>query len=130
MAANDVVKATFDTVGRQLIRDVQVRGLLATAYATLTNGTETTLLAGAASTFHDLIYILGANTSSNSILVEIRDGTGSGVVLPLMIPAGGTAGVVPKAPIPSNAAANTWTADMGDDSTTTVYVSALFSKEV
>ena len=130
VAANDIVKATFDDVGRQIVRPVQVRDLIQTAYTTLTTGTETTFFAGVASTFFDLVYIAGANNSDAAVSVDIRSGTANGVVLTLQIPANGTTGVSLSVPIPQDVAANTWTADMADITGTTVSLSALFSKEV
>lgn len=125
-----VVKASFDAVGRQLVRPVQVRGLVQTAYATLSTGTETTLLAGVASTFLDLIYVSGANNSDAAVIIDIRAATGAGIVMSLTIPANGTAGVSLPVPIPQDIAAAAWTADMPDITGTTVYLTALFSKEV
>lgn len=119
-----------DLIGRQLVRPVQARELLTTAYATLTTGTATTLLASAASTFNDLIYLVGANNSDVAVTVNISPGSAEGTVLTLQIPANGTAGIACPVPMPQNTAANTWTADMGDITGTTVFLSALFSKEV
>ena len=136
VAANDVVKATFDDLGRQLVRPVQVRDLVLTAYASVTNVTETTLLAATAAEHHDLIYIMGANASDAAVVVNIRAVTGGSVVMTLGIPAGGTAGVSLPVPIPQQATGdgtgNNWTFQnaASDDSTTTIYVTALFSKEI
>lgn len=130
VAGNDIVKATFDDVGRQLIRPVQVRDLMQTARATLTNGSETTLLAGSSGVFNDLVYIMGANNSDAAVSVDVRAATGGGVQFTLQIPASGTAGVSLPVPIPQDVAADTWTADMSDITGTTVSISALFSKEV
>lgn len=131
VSGGQVVKASFDKIGRQLVRPLQVRDLIQTAYATLTNGTETTLLAGIAATFLDLIYITGANNSDAAVIVDLRAGTANGIVMSLTIPANGTAGVsLAGSPLPQDVAANTWTADMPDITGTTVYLSALFSKEL
>lgn len=130
VADGDIVSASCDDIGRTLIRPVQVRDLLTTATATLTTGTETTLLVSAASTFNDLIYVMGANSSDAAATVDIRSGTANSVLMTLQIPANGTAGVALPVPFPQETAAATWTADMNDITGTTVYVSALFSKEV
>lgn len=119
-----------DDLGRQVVRPVQVRDLMTTAYATLTTGTATTLLQSGASVFNDLIYLVGANNSDAAVTVNISPGSAEGTVLTLQIPANGTAGVACPVPMPQNTAANAWTADMGDITGTTVYLSALFSKEV
>ncbi len=132
VAAGDSVSATFDTIGRQVMRPLQVRGLLTTAYATLSSNAETTLLAGAASTYHDLIYIAFANTSSVALNVDLRDATGTGILATFALPANATAGVSLTPPIPQNVAADTWTVkfNASDISNTTVYANALFAKEV
>ncbi len=129
VSGGDTVSASFDTIGRQIIRPVQVRGLIVTAYTSLTNGTETTLLAGAASTYHDLVYIMGANSSDVAVLVDLRCGTAGSIVQTIQIPASGTAGVSLSVPIPMPEVAQAWTADMGDITGTTVYLTGLFSKE-
>lgn len=130
VAAGDRVSASFDDVGRQTMRPIQVRDLIQTALASLTNGTETTLLAGASGVFHDLIYIMGANNSDAAVSVDIRAATAANKVMTIQIPASGTAGVSLPIPIPQDVAADTWTADMPDITGTTVTLSALFSKEV
>lgn len=132
VAAGDNVSFTADDLGRQINRPVQVRDLIATAYATLTNGTETTLLAATAGSFHDLIYVMGANSSDVAVAVDIRPVTAGNVVMTLVVPASGTAGVSVPVPIPQSGSdtGNNWTADMGDITGTTVYLSALFSREV
>lgn len=130
VSGGQVVKAAFDKLGRQLVRPLQVRDLIQTAYATLTNGTETTLKASPASTFLDLVYILGANNSDAAVIVDIRAGTANGVVASITVPPNGTAGVSLSVPIPQDTAAATWTADMPDITGTTVYLSALFSQEI
>lgn len=132
VAGNDVVKSTHDDLGRQLIRPMQVRDLTITAYATLTTGTETTLLAATVGSFHDLIYIMGANNSDAAVTVDIRPVLAGNVVMSVQIPANGTAGVSLAVPYPQSGSdtGNAWTADMGDLTGTTVYLSALFSREV
>ena len=124
------VRPKTDDLGRIITRPIQVRDLIQTAYATLANGTETTLLAGAASTFHDLIYCMFANSSDAAVFVDIRAGTSNGVMATVHVPASSMSGFSPKVPIPQDVLANTWTVDMPDITGTTVYVSALFSKEV
>lgn len=130
VAGNDVVKASFDTIGRQIMRPVQVRGLIATAYISLSNGTETTLLAASAGVFHDCISVVGANTSSAAAVVHLRAVTGGNIVASFEIPSGGTAGVSFPVPYPQDETGNNWTADMDDITGTTVYLTGLFSKEV
>lgn len=130
VAGNDRVSATYDDLGRQVMRINQVRDLMQTAYATLSNGTETTLLAGASGVFHDLVYVMGANDSDAAVQVDLRAATAANKVMTIEIPARGTAGVSLPTPLPQDVAADTWTADMPDITGTNVYLSALFSKEV
>lgn len=134
VGAGDRVSATFDDVGRQLIRPVQIRDLLATAYAALVSGsgygTETSLLAGVSGEYHDLVYIMGSNTSSVAVKADIRASTGGTVIMSLEIPANGTAGVSLQVPLPAPFADQTWTVDLPDETGGNVYISALFSKEV
>ena len=129
VADGDRVSSTYDDLGRQIVRH-QVRDLTQSAYAQLTTGTETTLLAGVASTFLDLLWIVGANNSDVAVTVDIRSGTAGSTLLTLQIPANGTAGIAPVLPVKQEVLAGTWTADMGDITGTTVSLSALFSKEV
>ena len=87
----DRVSASFDSLGRQLVTHYQVRYLVKTAYVQLSNGTETTLLAGAAGAFFDLVSITCANTSSaalgaaTDVDIDIRDATGGGVVASIVV---------------------------------------------
>ena len=130
VAALDRVDATFDDLGRQVITPYQVRDLITTAYLALATGTETALLAGAASTFHDLVYVMGSNQSDAAVDVDFRSGTGGSVVFSLTIPADATAGVALPVPIPQTEVAQAWTADMADITGTTVNISALFIKNI
>jgi hypothetical protein len=131
VADNDVAKASFDVVGRQIMRVNQVRSLLQTAYVTENEVEEVTLLAGA-TTFHDLVYILGANESNAAINLDIRQTKAGTVQMSLELPANGTAGVSLPMPIPQDEAGNSWTVqNSASDNSNTVYsVTALFSKEV
>ena len=122
--------ASSDDLGRVLTRPIQVRDLTQTAYATFSTGTEATLISGVASTFLDLIYIMGANNSDAAVSVDIRSGTGGSVIMTLQIPANGTAGVALPVPLPQEIVAGAWTVDLPDITGTTVSVSALFTKEV
>ena len=132
VADGDVVKSSHDDLGRQLMRPVQVRDLVVTAYASLANGTETTLLAATAGSFHDLIYVMGANNSDVAVTVNIRPVLAGNIIMTLRVPANGTACIVTPVPLPQSASdtGNAWTADMGDVTGTTVYLTALFTREV
>jgi hypothetical protein len=118
--------ASWSTVARP----INVRGSLATAYVSLTTGTETTLLAGTAGEYRDLIYLMGANNSDAAVSVDIRDVAAGNIQTSVRIPANGTAGVSLPVPIPQSETGNNWTVDMGDITGTVVTLSALFSKEV
>lgn len=133
VAGGDVVKSTHDDLGRQVMKVNQVRDLLSTAYVSLTTGTETTLLSATAGFYYDLVYIMGANNSDAVATVDIRGVSGGNILMTLVVPPYGTSGVSLPVPIPqtgSDGTGNNWTADMNDITGTTVYVSALFSKEI
>ncbi len=131
VAANDVVKATFDDLGRQIIRPIQVRDLTLTAYVSVANGTETTLRAAVAGAFLDLMMITATNNSSVATQLDIRATTGGNIIHTMYLPAqSGPIGWAPPVPWPQDNQGNNWTIDMPDQTGTTVYVSALFSQEV
>lgn len=124
------VISSFDDLGRQVMTPYQVRDLVITAYVALANGTETALLEGAASTLHDLVHVICANTSDATVDLDFRSGTVGSVVFSLTVPADATAGFVPAVPLPQTEAAQAWTVDMADVTGTTVNISALFIKNV
>lgn len=128
----DRVSASYDDVGRVLNRPVQVRDLMQTAYVEAASEGEKVLLVGVASTFHDLVYVMGANSSDAAITIDIRQSTGGTVQMTLEIPANGTAGVSIPVPIPQDHADASWTVDnnSADASNTTYQITGLFSKEV
>lgn len=137
VAGGDIVRFVGDKIGRQLSRPVQVRELLKTAYATLTNGAETTLLAGTAGEFNDLIWISFTNLSTAAVAlntgaqVDIRSTTAGPVVLSAYVENKATVTIHPAVPIPMNTAADAWTADRSDiGASANILVSALFSREV
>ncbi len=129
-----------DKLGRLLNTPVQVRQLRATAFATLGgatgSNTETTLIAGVASTFLDLIYVTFANTSTVAASIDIRQGTGGSVIGNVIVPASSTQGFSLSVPVPMTELAQAWTikfnsTDMGSDlSNTKVYATGLFSQEI
>lgn len=130
VAGGDVVKTSHDDIGRVVTRPIQVRDLISTAYVSLTTGTETTLLAGVAGSYLDLVYVMGTNNSDAAVTVDIRAVTAGNVQTSIRIPANGTAGVALPVPIPQDETGNAWTCDLPDITGTTVTVSALFSREV
>lgn len=94
------VEATFDDLGRQIVVPFQVRDLIATGSATLTRGTETSIIAGVASTLQDIVTVTGANTSGNAITVDIRFGTAGSIIEKITIPATSSASKQYQVPIP------------------------------
>ncbi len=129
--AADYVPLAADDLGRQLTRPIQVRDLIRTAYVSLTTGTETTLLAGVAGKFNDLVMITATNNSTAATQLDLRCTTAGNVVHTMYLPAStGPVGFAPSVPWPQDATGNNWTIDMPDQTGTTVYVSALFSEEI
>lgn len=126
----DVSNFRTDDIGRQLIRPLQVRDLIQTAYVSVTTGTETTLRAAVAGAFLDLIMIVGSNNSDAAVSVDIRPVTAGNIINTLRIPANGTAGWTPPVPWPQSEQGNNWTVDGPDETGRTLTFSALFSQEV
>jgi len=126
----DRVHTFHSDVGMPVMRPIQVRDLLLTAYVALANGTETDLLDGSSGVFHDLVYIMGANTSDAAVTVEIRSGTANSVQLALEIPANATQGVSLPVPIPQSEADQAWTVDMPDITSSTVNITGMFTNDV
>lgn len=126
------VRPSADKLGRTLVRPIQVREMLTTAYATLSTNTETTLISGVSGTFLDLIWLKFSNTSSGAVAIDLRDSTTGNIVDTWEIPANSPVGITMPVPYPQGNAGNNWTVDYNDSdlSNTTVYVSGMFSKEV
>lgn len=124
------IRPSTDKLGRQLIRPINARELIATAYVTLSTGTEATLLTATAGQYIDLISIIAANTSSVAQQLDIRATTAGNIVQTLYIPANATAGWAPTAPWPQDSTGNSWTVDMADFTNSNILISALFSKEI
>lgn len=129
-ALGEEIDVTADKYGRQVIWPYQIREFQSTAYVTLTGGGETTLLAGEAGVFNDLMLITAANESGAAQTIQIRASTGGGIVGAVRVPADSTSGFSLSYPIIQNAVADTWTVqNAGTDVTnTTVKVSATFIK--
>lgn len=134
VSAGDMVSATFDDLGRQVMRPLQVRDLMATAYVSLASGsafgTETAVLASGSATLLDLVYLMGTNDSDAAVTADFRASTGGTVLTTLRIPANGTAGMALTTPILAPFTDHTWTVDLPDVTGTNVTITALFSKEV
>lgn len=103
-----------------------VRGAVATATASLTNGTSTSLLAGTAGEFHDLMEISFSNNSTAAVQVQLLD---DGTAVRTFQAAASTITQEKfSPPVPANAAGGQWNVDMPDITGTTVTVNALFAK--
>lgn len=130
----EVLDRAFDSAGRELMTPYQVRDLVNTAYAAPTYGTETTLLAGVADNFLDLMEISFANASAQAFSVELRDATGGGVVKNFSIPTRDTKIVQFPIPLPQNARSDTWTVKItnpvSDQPDPGVIVSATFIRNI
>lgn len=125
------VRPKADKLGRALMRPIQVRDLIKTAYVSLTTGTEATLLTASAGTFADLIMITATNNSTAATQLDIRCTSAGNIVHTMYLPAStGPVGFAPSIPWPQDSTGNSWTVDMPDQTGTTVYISALFSQEL
>lgn len=133
-ADGDYQPIATDGIGRVLMRPIQVRGYVATAYVSLATGSnfgvETALLTGQAGFYHDLIWVFGANDSDAAVSLDIRATTGGSIIGSLRLPANGTAGISTNVPWPGPYTDHSWTIDAPDISGTNVVVTGLFSKEV
>lgn len=128
--SGDNVRVMADDLGRQVMRPVQVRDLIKTAYVSVTGGSETTLRAAVAGSYLDCIMIVGSNNCTAAVSVDIRAVTGGNIVHTLRIPADGTAGWAPHVPWPQDETGNNWTVDGPDETGRTLTFSALFSQEI
>lgn len=111
VADNDRVNAAFDDLGRPVMVIGQVRDLITDQTTTITASTaETTILTAAASTFHDVVSIMIANTSATATRVDIRDTTAGSVRFSIYVPAGVTVGTNVTRPIKQATVNTNWTA--------------------
>ena len=126
-------EAMFDDVGRQITWPIQVRDLLATAYASTATLAEVTLLGASVGVFHDLISITCANQTGASVLIDVRDALTGNVVATLNIQSSASETIKFSPPLPQGNIGNAWTIQnggTGDISGTIVDVTALFAKNV
>lgn len=122
------VEPTYDDVGRQLTRPLQVRDLIYTATVSLTNGTKTELRAGVTGAFLDLVQISCANDSSAATTVTVSDE--STTVRTLPVPANSVTHVSYPIPLKQSATNVAWYVDLPDITGTTITVEAEFIAEV
>jgi hypothetical protein len=114
VADADRVNAVFDKIGRIVTAPCQVRQLVTSATITLTNTSETTLLAaGGSGVFHDMTMLTITNTSGTAVRVDIRDTTGGSVIISFYVAASGGGAVVPfSVPLSQTSSNTNWTAQL------------------
>lgn len=122
------VGAGFDDLGRQLTRPYQVRDLITTAYASLTTGTKTSLIAGVAGAYFDLVQISCYNNSDAATVVTLTDE--STTIRTIPVPASNVTHINYNVPLKQSATGVAWYVDLPDITGTTVEVTAEFSREV
>lgn len=122
------VRPSFDDLGRQLTRPYQVRDLITTAYASLTTGTKTSLLAGVAGAFFDLAQISCYNNSDAATNVTLTDE--STTIRTIPVPASNVTHVNYQIPLKQSATGVAWYVDLPDITGTTVEVTAEFLREI
>lgn len=130
VANADRVDATFDDIGRQVVVVGQVRDLITDATTTIaSSSSETTILAQAASTFHDLTLLVLTNATATACSATIKDGTGGTTRMIVDLAANG--GAVIPFPRPLKAAANNtnWTCTLSS-AAVTVHIFAQAEKNV
>lgn len=102
-----------DRKGRLITSRQTTRGLRGRNKITLSNTTETTLVAATASVFHDLTKLVITNTSSTAVRVDIRDTTAGTVVMEVAIAANGGAVIdFSNDPLEQAAVNTNWTAQL------------------
>ena len=130
VATGDRVNIYADVFGRLMMQPYVPRELTVHNTITLTDTTETTLIAQAASTFHDLVWLFLSNSSATQTIVEIRDSTGGTVRLPVTLAASGGGAQISLPVQLKSATVNTnWTAKCLTG-VSSVYVTALAIKSL
>ena len=113
VGALDRVNTFFDVLGKLVVVMNAPRGRRIRNTITLTLTTETTLLAAAASTFHDLTKVTVSNTSATAVRVDFRDTTAGTIAFSLQVPAGQTVGFADSAdPVEQTTLNTNWTAQL------------------
>ena len=128
VADGDAVRQMHDDLGRQVNYPFAPRDLIVHNRIALTGTGETTLIALAASTFHDVVFLAFSNESSTEVRVDIRDDTGGTIRFSIdLAPDGG--GAIVKFPVPLTQAltGDNWTAQLSV-AATTVYVTGIAIK--
>lgn len=122
------IEPSFDDLGRQLTRPYQVRDLIATAYASLTNGTKTVLRAGVSEAYLDLMQISCYNNSDAATVVTLTDE--STTIRTIPVPANNVTHINYQIPLKQSATGVAWYVDLPDITGTTIEVTAEFAQEI
>lgn len=125
VAHNDTATLISDLRSRLLVYGNNPREIADKNIATVTNTTETTLIAAVASILHDITLLVLSNDGATGVRVDIRDSTGGTVRLSPYVAAGATV-VIPMGtqPMPQTTANNNWTIQ-ASGSTTSLRVTAM-----
>ena len=113
----------MEVIGGQVLPEERIRDHVVQQAASLTNGTETTILAAAkAGFFHDICMVACHNDSDAAVNVSLRDVAAGTVRMMLTVPAAEAKSWIFYTPFKQDAVANVWTADMGDYTNTTISI--------
>ncbi len=128
VADGDVARSMADDLGRQIVYPFVPRDLIVHNRIVLTSTTETTLIALAASTFHDLLFLSLSNESATDVRVDIRDDTAGTIRHSIRLAADG-GGAIIKFPVPLTQAlqGDNWTAQLSA-AVTSVYITGIAIK--
>lgn len=89
--AGQMITPVADKIGRLVTANEQIRDLTTMSpMVTLTNTTETTIVAATASIFNDLRALIVTNTSATGVRVDFRTVAAGSVVFSVQVPAGDT----------------------------------------
>lgn len=128
VTTGDRVNVYADVFGRLVMQPYVPRDLSVHNTITLTDTTETSLIAEAASTFHDLVWLFLSNSSATQTVVEIRDSSTGTVRLRVTLAASGGGAQIALPIQLKQAAVNTaWTAKCLTG-VSSVYVTAIAIK--
>ena len=128
-AAGDRVDIFCDDLGKPVVYPIAPRDrIVAVPRLSLTNATETTLIAQSAGVFRDLVQLILSNESATEVRVDFRDTTAGAVAFSIdLYPDGGGAVIPFRVPWPQTTVNTNWTVQCSTG-VTTVYVSALFAE--
>ena len=124
-ANNDTGNLTMDLRRRLLMYGPNPREIADVNIATVTNTTETTLIAAVASISHDITFLMLSNDGATLTRCDIRDSTGGTIRFAPVVPIGGTV-VVPIGSQPAKQSGTNanWTIQ-ASASTTSLRVTAI-----